>query len=356
MGETELKEWLATLSDASLEALEYKTEEALLQAWRSARPDLVEGRISSKIPRVKSAYYRELNSLVRRVEERDIDLRTFDREVTQVIDKNFRKAFALTADPAEHEEYLRGAVESEASYAKQMARELRDGSSRWTRQDRVQRYAQALDSVAWNAKVESMPDSVEIDWVLGVAEHCDDCLLVAANGPYSKDTLPTVPRAGDTACHSNCRCKLVFRLEADIEDTEESVYWMRRKEPSLSESFPTLSTDKGTVPSRAHLHLADLYSKVLYHARKMDEPGEDKGEHLRARNRALTDYVEASAASSPYRNPIPFDRPLSSRTVPRRVVDDIFRYSIDGKTLGLLKESLPQLLDRLDSALAEDQR
>jgi hypothetical protein len=304
---------------------------------------------------VKSAYYRELNSLVKQVEDREIDLRTFDREVTNVIDKNFRKAFATTTDPSEHEEYLRGAIESEANYAKQMGRELRDGSSRWSRQDRVGRYAQALDSVAWNAKIESMPDSIEIDWVLGVAEHCDDCLLVAANGPYSKDTLPTVPRAGDTACHSNCRCKLVFRLEADVEDTDESVYWMRRKEPSLSESFPTLSNDKGTVPSRAHL--ASLYTRVLYHARKMEEPGEDQGEHLRARNRALTAYVEATAElTQPYRNPIPFDRPLSSRTVPRRVVDDIFRYGIDGKTLGLLKESLPRLLDRFDRELLEDRR
>lgn len=55
------------------------------------------------------------------------------------------------------------------------------------------------------------------------AEHCIDCYTLAANSPYAKpgdivvdrDTLPTVPRRGDTQCLSNCKCYLEYVKEDD---------------------------------------------------------------------------------------------------------------------------------------------
>jgi hypothetical protein len=47
-----------------------------------------------------------------------------------------------------------------------------------------------------------------IVWQLNPAEHCPDCLGLAANSPYTESTLPTVPGAGDTRCRSNCKCTL----------------------------------------------------------------------------------------------------------------------------------------------------
>lgn len=46
------------------------------------------------------------------------------------------------------------------------------------------------------------------DWVMGGAEHCDDCPRLAANSPYAWDSLPTVPKKNDTSCKYNCRCFL----------------------------------------------------------------------------------------------------------------------------------------------------
>lgn len=47
------------------------------------------------------------------------------------------------------------------------------------------------------------------DWVLGATEdHCDECPVMAAGGPYAEATLYTVPGLADTPCLSNCLCYL----------------------------------------------------------------------------------------------------------------------------------------------------
>ena len=57
-------------------------------------------------------------------------------------------------------------------------------------------------------------------WRLSPAEHCSlpsstggdvapgGCLGLARGGPYTKETLPTIPGNGDTACLGQCRCYL----------------------------------------------------------------------------------------------------------------------------------------------------
>jgi hypothetical protein len=48
-------------------------------------------------------------------------------------------------------------------------------------------------------------------WVLGAAEHCDDCVALAAMGWTEIGGHGTVPGAGDTACLTNCQCHLEYR-------------------------------------------------------------------------------------------------------------------------------------------------
>jgi len=48
-------------------------------------------------------------------------------------------------------------------------------------------------------------------WVLGDAEHCDDCVALAARGWVPFGALPTVPGAGQTACLTNCQCHIEYR-------------------------------------------------------------------------------------------------------------------------------------------------
>lgn len=37
---------------------------------------------------------------------------------------------------------------------------------------------------------------------------CRECRILAANGPYTKENLPTLPKAGHSRCRQNCRCRV----------------------------------------------------------------------------------------------------------------------------------------------------
>jgi hypothetical protein len=59
------------------------------------------------------------------------------------------------------------------------------------------------------AFVDASPIGSEWDWILGgIEEHCADCPVLAAGGPYIDETLYTTPGAGDTPCLGNCKCHI----------------------------------------------------------------------------------------------------------------------------------------------------
>ena len=48
-------------------------------------------------------------------------------------------------------------------------------------------------------------------WTLGVAEHCPDCIALAAQGWVPRGTHdPAVPGSGHTVCLTNCDCHLEY--------------------------------------------------------------------------------------------------------------------------------------------------
>jgi hypothetical protein len=48
-------------------------------------------------------------------------------------------------------------------------------------------------------------------WQLSDTEHCPDCIDLNAKGWVKIGELPTVPRAGNTQCLSNCACSIIYR-------------------------------------------------------------------------------------------------------------------------------------------------
>ena len=69
------------------------------------------------------------------------------------------------------------------------------------RYERLKMYVETIRTVFDHARVEASPDWVKIYWTPSRgAMHCPDCLILAINSPYTKKTLPTTPRAGDTRC------------------------------------------------------------------------------------------------------------------------------------------------------------
>lgn len=77
---------------------------------------------------------------------------------------------------------------------------------------RAEMYAESGQAQFYNGMVAGSSQHLDIYWVLGVPmlDHCDDCPILARRKWIWK-TLPTVPRAGDTACKHRCYCRLEFR-------------------------------------------------------------------------------------------------------------------------------------------------
>lgn len=103
---------------------------------------------------------------------------------------------------------LRELVDAETAYFAGMVGEAMSSSAR------IGMYGRAADAAFHMGMVSALPANAKIDWRLGIAEHCQDCLGLAARGPYDKpgrgeNALPSLPRDGGTRCLRNCRCHLV---------------------------------------------------------------------------------------------------------------------------------------------------
>ena len=77
-------------------------------------------------------------------------------------------------------------------------------------------YADSLRGMGYNGMVAGAGTLLNIYWVLDKlsgrrSPHCEDCIMIAAGNPYSWQTLPTTPRAGDTQCLFRCYCGLEFQ-------------------------------------------------------------------------------------------------------------------------------------------------
>jgi hypothetical protein len=100
-------------------------------------------------------------------------------------------------------------IDDELVFFERFMRELASEA----RDDRIGLYGGAIDDLMWRGWNAVAPSDAIIEWRLSVAEHCPDCLALAANSPCSKagtgeNPLPTVPRNGDTRCLGNCKCYL----------------------------------------------------------------------------------------------------------------------------------------------------
>ncbi len=77
---------------------------------------------------------------------------------------------------------------------------------------RMQAYADTVKHVYYVGRVMGTPDGMIIDWISPLDRGtCRGCRFLSENSPYTKNTLPSTPRAGDTQCLNNCRCRLVMR-------------------------------------------------------------------------------------------------------------------------------------------------
>lgn len=74
------------------------------------------------------------------------------------------------------------------------------GPGRMPPHARMDLYVESLNGFRNNAELEHSPENVEVHWILGIADHCEDCLALEGMNPWTKASLPCVPGDGSTRC------------------------------------------------------------------------------------------------------------------------------------------------------------
>jgi hypothetical protein len=136
-------------------------------------------------------------------------------------------------------------------------------------QRRLNMYVNAVDSVFDSGKVQGAGEFTLIDWVLGDAEHCPECLYLEGQSPYTKDSLPCTPRSGCTRCLSNCKCKLVLtgvdstRYAQFIRREKPSSYYLRQlaRSRKLSRGLPEVAGRLVKAEARSRVQKAKAVSR-----------------------------------------------------------------------------------------------
>lgn len=137
------------------------------------------------------------------------------------IDAGWRDAFSAgmqemhggVAPSRKAQRVLQAEAAAQKAYATRFASDVAVGvptqPGRWSEGRRTAAYADASGAAFQIAGALGGPPGDLIWWHLGeVVNHCAECPILAANSPYTQDSIPTCPRAGSTPCKSSCKCYL----------------------------------------------------------------------------------------------------------------------------------------------------
>lgn len=110
--------------------------------------------------------------------------------------------------------WINKAANEEATY---LVRFYRDYSkvSQGRANARIEMYVKTLEGVYTAGKVSATPVGrfVIIHWRINPrAESCVGCIYLSKVSPFTKESLPCVPKDGTTPCLSRCKCELKFEI------------------------------------------------------------------------------------------------------------------------------------------------
>lgn len=176
---------------------------------------------------LKQSVASDLHQLLVDVLGKRISSGTFEHRMKATLRGVYRQAFRLGmqaagwppgAEVPVDSKWLTSFQREEWGFVRKFADSLRDGTGRMNPSRRMQLYVNTIDAIYSAGKIQAQSDETLISWNLTESEHCEDCVALAMNSPYTKETLPTQPRAGfgtgklntGTRCGSNCKCYLEF--------------------------------------------------------------------------------------------------------------------------------------------------
>jgi hypothetical protein len=176
---------------------------------------------SKALDKEVESLYKHLLTQLNKVKAGDISLRRAQARASIAFKETVKRAFQLgmksvglvkatgqlyDLDKNENK-WVASYFNEEFGYFKKFLRQAKTQSDKQLKY-RAGLYAAAMRSVYESARVLTVGPNVVITWVLQSDAPCDDCKLIARYNPYTPDTLPTTPKAGQTRCRGNCYCEL----------------------------------------------------------------------------------------------------------------------------------------------------
>jgi len=183
---------------------------------------------SRVLTRIYNSYRRSLQGVVGDLSAQTTDIRearlrssklireAYER--VRVVARNASGMARLGADTAifrEEEKWFRSAVREEVGYFHGFLDDIENNRTHRIA-ERVEDYTKAIRFMYEAARVQAMPDNVLLYWT-GPRKRddpkvCEGCEYLMERSPFPKDTIPAVPRDGQTPCLVNCRHRILVRV------------------------------------------------------------------------------------------------------------------------------------------------
>lgn len=139
---------------------------------------------------------------------------------TKAADDALSTMWGKAQAPVQAQRVLESEIARQKSFASRFALDVARGETEEKRKipepTRAAMYADAAQAGYQTAAALGVPDGYLIDWKLGDAKHCYLCPIYAAGSPYTRETVPDVPRGPSLPCRSRCHCYWVFRLAEGV--------------------------------------------------------------------------------------------------------------------------------------------
>lgn len=153
----------------------------------------------------------------------------------------------------------------ELKFLDNFANDMVNGSGKMPYKRRMKMYVDSLDSMFGFGRLVYIPEDTTIIWKLGANDrHCPDCLMFAANNPYTKKTLPGYPKSGNTICLSNCYCSVIYYYNNTTLNSEYDSFLLTGKEFNVNKELPTEEQYKDLMQLRDDYY----YNRLMFEKTK----------------------------------------------------------------------------------------
>lgn len=206
--------------------------------WRKSNAQTVAGK---KYETLKNRFRTTLRKYVLGYLAGRVEWRVMEKECRKAFEETYAEAYMLglrasglgaldaqsktkTAGPAmdPHDaQWIKTALKDERQYWNGFLDDVKTGNfRRFSPEDRISMYCDTLDHAYDVARVVGHPKHSVIYWKMNPEkEHCPICKFLNDNSPYTRDTLPGVPRDGHT-CLGITRCGCELRIKTNVTDIQ----------------------------------------------------------------------------------------------------------------------------------------